>query len=1000
MAFDADFNINPTTTSLVQTQATSGVTQQASGYLDFDQPVAATNTGAILDLEDSGSPTRSNTQVSVNNASNVARQLIEAKPNILDRFSSYTYRASVYLLSPQQYKLMIATNKKNVNGYNLLFQSGGAPNNTGGFQGALNQGPTYYENDGTVSTNTVIPGGDQPSAGRNPAFDVDFYIDNIEITTLTPGRSTMSSHSAATLKFTVVEPNGISLIDRIYQAVQDSAPLGAGGAVNYGAAAYLMVLRFYGYDENGNLVTGIGAPSQSTPNTDPNAIVEKFIPFRIAKINWGVSNKLVTYEFEGVPYAQLALGTRRGTVPYDVQLSEITVEQMLGGELTYTTTSEGALPAQGTTTAAGPVGPPERPPANDTEARLRANAAQLPQNRNRLIGGNQTVAETQRLQNQNAAPGPTKSPSKANSATSAKKSIKQGLMQAVNDFQKELCFGPDAKYQTPDEYRIVFASGAEDIANATLVLPGKKKEDAQTPMAAPLSQQPSNINQTKISKDPTSRNQAITAGMQIVQAIELVIRNSSYITNQMTTQIDAYSDDEIVKSSNDKPVDWFLITPIAEPIEPYDTLRNDYAMRITFVISKYQLQNYESKYFAPAKFKGVVKSYPYWFTGQNSAVLDYQEQLNTLYNITVSGSNPTNSLAEQTRRKILAAQRDQPFFQYQSASAESRQGSEGRGNEASSSIADSLYNPGDLANCKLKIVGDPAWFQQGSLAGGIFPGNFNYSPFNPDGTINFDSQQVMFEVAWTRPYDYDPNTGIINPQSAVGRKVQTIQSRVYQCRKVTHEFKQGQFTQSIDGTLFLYLKPNLTDKAATAPAPNSVSTQFDTSSVLGDSDTSRLSTLPTTTAAATGLKLPGSLSSPIDSTSRLTNLTAGALITTGISVGARGLGLGSQTNINKLLSPPPFTGAQTPSQSVVSSIPGTNLFFPPAPKPPTTGFGGGQVSVGVSDAPSSTTGSTDASLLGGINLSTAAKLALAAGVNVNTSTLQATNLLQKMNRET
>jgi hypothetical protein len=105
--------------------------------------------------------------------------------------------------------------------------------------------------------------------------------------------------------------------------------------INYTAAAYLMVIRWYGYDINGNLVA-VGAADPNTGLTDPNAVVEKFIPFLIKKINWQVSSKLVTYEFDCAPINQkVAGGTRRGTIPYDVQLTDSNVGKLLGGDLVY-----------------------------------------------------------------------------------------------------------------------------------------------------------------------------------------------------------------------------------------------------------------------------------------------------------------------------------------------------------------------------------------------------------------------------------------------------------------------------------------------------------------------------------------------------------------------------------------------------------------------------------------------------------------------------------------
>jgi hypothetical protein len=85
------------------------------------------------------------------------------------------------------------------------------------------------------------------------------------------------------IKFTVIEPMGITLLDRLYDAVKDIAPKDGAGVVNYSAATYLMVIRFFGYDENGQLVTP-GQPANSS-TSNPKAVIEKFVPFLIKKIN-------------------------------------------------------------------------------------------------------------------------------------------------------------------------------------------------------------------------------------------------------------------------------------------------------------------------------------------------------------------------------------------------------------------------------------------------------------------------------------------------------------------------------------------------------------------------------------------------------------------------------------------------------------------------------------------------------------------------------------------
>jgi hypothetical protein len=47
------------------------------------------------------------------------------------------------------------------------------------------------------------------------------------------------------------------------------------------------------------------------------------------------------------------------------------------------------------------------------------------------------------------------------------------------------------------------------------------------------------LNPAKNPVDISNRNYSITAGMQLVQVIDLVIRNSSYILEQQLTVIDA-----------------------------------------------------------------------------------------------------------------------------------------------------------------------------------------------------------------------------------------------------------------------------------------------------------------------------------------------------------------------------------------------------------------------------------------------------------------------------
>ena len=743
----------------------AGVAKTADNQSNDDNPQTS-NTADLGEIVITAS--RPSTQTS-------SEKPIVPQPNVLDRFASYTYQAAVYMLTPDQFNTFQRSRKKTVNGYNLLFQSGGAPNNIGGPQGAAasaaGTGYRTVTKDGVesvVNASDAVPDSNSPDAGRNPYFPNDYYIDTITVENILQGKATMAAHSSTQLKFTVIEPANITLIDNIYKAVQDLQPKsGVNGPINYAAVCYLMVIRFYGYDEQGRLQQAGTTFSEQSSLTDPNSAIEKYIPFRIKEIKWEVSNKLVSYEFDCQPIGQIvAGGTRRGTVPADFEVSGQTVGELLVGSV-----------AASNATATGG---------------LRADE-------------NQTQAEANRLNSQ------TNAPPKA-SAAQQKSALRPGLVGAINEEQQQRV--KDGLQEIADEYEIIFATGAEKIRDATLSKPGNDVNKGATDMGPAPSQNPSGLSPDKGSVNANSRNMGITAGMQMLQVIELAIRNSNYITDQATTVITEGSNgkSEANGTANTKSFSWYLPIMTVEQLG-YDNKRRDYAFRVKYTIVPYSPQDFQSQYFVQPKFRGVVKSYPYWFTGQNIAVLDYRANFNHLYTQTVSGSSVETSALATSRKGFLFSTRELSFVQPQARSTESAQGADGRANEVAANAAEYLYNPASNGEGEISIVGDPAWFQQGSAVGDVDPKNINFDPFNPDGTINFDTNDVLFEIVWQRPEDYELGTGLADPysrtQNIFGDR-QPRQSVIYRATNIISEFRNGRFVQKIKGTLYRYQVPGQT----------------------------------------------------------------------------------------------------------------------------------------------------------------------------------------------
>jgi hypothetical protein len=150
------------------------------------------------------------------------------------------------------------------------------------------------------------------------------------------------------------------------------------------------------------------------------------------------------------------------------------------------------------------------------------------------------------------------------------------------------------------------------------------------------------------------------------------------------------------------------------------------------------------------------------------------------------------------------------------ATSEQRtQGQANYTNAAADSAAAFLYSIADYAEVRMRILGDPAWMQQGEVAYGVSAKNFEFSAFNSDGAINYDSQQVTYSVSFNRPTDYDFNTGIMNTNSGTGAPQETFRFQAKSCKNI---FSKGRFEQELVGSLI----PPTTNAP---PATNSRSTQ-------------------------------------------------------------------------------------------------------------------------------------------------------------------------------
>ena len=547
------------------------------------------------------------------------------------------------------------------------------------------------------------------------------------------------------MKFTVIEPMGITLINNLNDAVTEYIynnnlklkTQGGGGQAPWGGQNYLMAIRFYGYDINGKLIRG----GTQSPNSgaDINAVVEKFIPFQISTLSFKVAGRAVEYQFECVtPGNNINTGATRGTIPYDIELSAGTISEALAGDVTVTTGND----SQGRESDAG-AGRGDSVFAATDPRRLDLPTSPVDSPgvgtaNNAATGGATAPANTASA----TAPG------KADAAPSAKLTVTKGLMATMNKFQADQV--SKGLQKLPDIYEVDFASPA--LASARVTYNGGKSK-AQSSMAKGGTAADQK-NPDKQSADLNTNTLRAKAGTQLIYFLDQLLKNSSYISDQATVIIDPETNKQTPQGKGGNNLAWYKIGLTAEPLA-WDEIRKDYQYRIRYTVTPYRVEDVDSPYFSKNKFRGVHKTYPYWFTGENTAVLSYEQTYNTLYTRILSGVQANDatstSLNELTKRS------------FSPRSAQSSQGASGTVNEPAANAADKLYSPADLAETTMKIVGDPAWIFQGEVAGGISGRTFVPDPFLSDGTINTDASQSYFEVNFNLPGDYNINTGLMTP---------------------------------------------------------------------------------------------------------------------------------------------------------------------------------------------------------------------------------------------
>jgi hypothetical protein len=237
--------------------------------------------------------------------------------NPLGYFSSYNYQLSLYMITPDAYDAFIQSGRKNINAFSKL-------------AGADNGGAYLIAQSGGINNKNEL---------RAPGFGFDYSIDNLTLETITNGKAGEGDSNTTEIKFTITEPYGFSFVSNLRKAQYAlEAELAKNGKSiklpqNPTKQFFILGIRFYGYDEVGNLMKGAEVFDSNT--LDPNApgdgsLFQRYYDIVLTEMKFKIDGKAVTYNISAASLAPAsAFSIKRGQIDTTMNIEANDVEEAI-----------------------------------------------------------------------------------------------------------------------------------------------------------------------------------------------------------------------------------------------------------------------------------------------------------------------------------------------------------------------------------------------------------------------------------------------------------------------------------------------------------------------------------------------------------------------------------------------------------------------------------------------------------------------------------------------
>lgn len=661
-------------------------------------------------------------------------------PNPLLAYPSYTYGISLALLTVKEYN-DIVSDVKNYQSNRVIIASAGRYN--------IDEGASMFK--------------------RAPFFAEDFYFDNLNMTTVIGLNDRSRSTNAINFTFTIIEPYGVTLLNRILDLSADIKSL------NYIAQPYLLQIDFFGMNDAGEIVGII--PDQT-----------KRIPIRILKMDIKASAKGAEYQMEACPYSHSAYDLSTVTTPANFEITAGTLESFLQSTIEETAFADAKKEREGLIGEKGRF----QQAANGTVT---------------VRGGTNEVVPLTAIGNAS---------SEAVNSIAGKDAVYKvkSYGGAITAYYADVA----AKEKTAIADKYYFKVHPDIAKDGQFNLNIETLSTAQTPMAS--EENGMSIRGTPGSLDHGSRVFAINTGTSIDQVIAFAMRHTKYLQGQVQP-VSKFKDDaeykKYLESQANEPLKWYKVVPTVK-LNEYNISQETWAREITYHILPYTVYNTKTREGPQGTWTEPTKLHNYWYTGKNNDVLDFTVEFNALYYTAVTAyrenlSKTQNLLEDETTNaKITKESREANAVMPQGKKTivqnSQQQSTGGAVTVEAIALADieaSLYTTagGDMLQAKLKIIGDPQYIKQDDV---FYPPEMTVVSDQVDGTgieprliangsLRMDQGEIYIQITVKSPSDIDDATGLMKFDSKYST---SLFSGMYRILTVESTFSGGKFEQTLD----------------------------------------------------------------------------------------------------------------------------------------------------------------------------------------------------------